>query len=327
MPAPAEFLRSMSEGASHGPVLRRVMEHRFHLTTADDVRLRCCWSPAVHGAPRGQVLLLQGRAECVEKYHHIVAGLRLRGFDVLTFDWRGQGGSQRLVRGGQGHVADFAEYGRDLAAVTAELERRRRGRLRCIVAHSLGGALILARLCRTREHWDYLWLVAPMLGIDTAPLSWGVARRLTSAMARLGFATCSVPGSARGASHAPRAFEGNPLTSDRGRYQQFAAFLRTHPELGVRGVSFGWINQAARAMEALHRALRETPLIQPMTLFLGGDERVVEPGAIEHAMSYLPQADLLFLAQARHEVMMETPEILDRFWEAVDARLADLSAG
>ena len=170
----------MSEGTPRGSVVRRVQEHWFHLTTADEVRLRCCWSPAVHDSPRGQILLLQGRAEWVEKYHHIVAGLRLRGFDVLTFDWRGQGGSRRLVRGGQGHVADFADYGRDLAAVTAEFERRRRGPLRCIVAHSLGGALILAQLCRTRERWDHLWLVAPMLGIDTAPLPWGAAHRLAA---------------------------------------------------------------------------------------------------------------------------------------------------
>ena len=40
---------------------------------------------------KGTVVVLQGRAEYIEKYFETVRDLRARGFAVATFDWRGQG--------------------------------------------------------------------------------------------------------------------------------------------------------------------------------------------------------------------------------------------
>ena len=317
----AAFAERPDSGIAPLGAVARLAEQWFDLQTDDGTTLRCCWSPAPGSAIRGQVLLLQGRAEFIEKYHHVVAGFRLRGLDVLSFDWRGQGGSRRQVRAGSGHVEDFDDYGQDLATVLAEFERRQRGAARFAVAHSLGAALLLMALCRSRARWDHVWLVGPMLGIHTAPLPWGMARALARIATSLGLSRCRVPGSARYAAHSPGSFEGNPLTTDRHRYQEFAALLDAHPQLAVHGVTFGWIHQAALATDRLRQALRDGPLQQPMTIFLGDDERVVRPEAVASAMKFLPQAELLRLAPARHEVLMETPEILDRFWQTIEARL------
>ena len=48
-----------------------------------------------------------------------------RGFDVVSFDWRGQGGSERLLRNPKkGHVRRFSDYHLDLDAAFAEMEAR-----------------------------------------------------------------------------------------------------------------------------------------------------------------------------------------------------------
>ena len=67
---------------------------------------------------RGTVCIIQGRSEFIEKYFEVVTDLRRRGFAVLAFDWRGQGGSDRLLLNGRkGHVDDFSDYADDLDAV------------------------------------------------------------------------------------------------------------------------------------------------------------------------------------------------------------------
>ena len=44
------------------------------------------------------MVLLQGRAEFIEKYGETVGDLRARGFAVYALDWRGQGHSGRVLR-------------------------------------------------------------------------------------------------------------------------------------------------------------------------------------------------------------------------------------
>ncbi|MBV9078141.1 MAG: alpha/beta hydrolase, partial [Methylobacteriaceae bacterium] len=96
--------------APEGAELRAVV-------TADAIRLRVAsWHPA--GPARGTVLLMQGRAEFIEKYFEVAGELLERGFAVVTFDWRGQGGSGRSLSDRQkGHVVRFADFRQDVEAV------------------------------------------------------------------------------------------------------------------------------------------------------------------------------------------------------------------
>ncbi len=65
--------------------------------------------------PKGTVVLLHGRNECIEKCFETIRDLAARGFGVATFDWRGQGGSdRRLGDPCKGHVDSFVDYDRDL---------------------------------------------------------------------------------------------------------------------------------------------------------------------------------------------------------------------
>src|SRR5690349_12792018 len=84
--------------------------------TVDGVTLRAAvWRP--RGRLKGTVCLVHGRAEAIEKYYEVIGELLGRGFAVATFDWRGQGGSdRRLANPRKGHVDDFSEFERDLEA-------------------------------------------------------------------------------------------------------------------------------------------------------------------------------------------------------------------
>ena len=88
----------------------------FALQTQDGRRLRGAIF-RVEGQARGTIALLQGHNEFIEKYFETIDDLRARGFDVATFDWRCQGGSEReLDDPRKGHIDDFALYQNDLEA-------------------------------------------------------------------------------------------------------------------------------------------------------------------------------------------------------------------
>lgn len=64
---------------------------------------------------RGTVCLFGGRNDFIEKYFETIGELQQRGFAVAIMDWRGQGGSDRLLPDPRkGHVDDFAQYESDL---------------------------------------------------------------------------------------------------------------------------------------------------------------------------------------------------------------------
>ena len=89
--------------------------------TSDGVNLRFArWAPPP--GRKGTVVVMQGRAEFIEKYFETVRDLRARGFAVATFDWRGQGLSdRRLSDRHKGYVRNFANYITDLEAVMEQV--------------------------------------------------------------------------------------------------------------------------------------------------------------------------------------------------------------
>jgi lysophospholipase len=85
------------------------------IVTRDGTRLRTAVFAAA--SSRGVCVLLGGQTEFIEKYVEVIGELGARGFTVATFDWRGQGGSARLLANPlKAHVRDFAEYDDDLTS-------------------------------------------------------------------------------------------------------------------------------------------------------------------------------------------------------------------
>ena len=63
------------------------------------------------------LLFVPGRGDSYEKYLEALAGWAGAGWAVTALDWRGQGGSSRLLsHPHKGHVWDFAEFDKDRRA-------------------------------------------------------------------------------------------------------------------------------------------------------------------------------------------------------------------
>ena len=85
--------------------------------TEDNFALRyAIWGDELRN-PKGTVCIFQGRGEFIEKHFETYADLLSQGYAVAALDWRGQGGSMRMLSNPRkGHVRSFKRYELDLAA-------------------------------------------------------------------------------------------------------------------------------------------------------------------------------------------------------------------
>src|SRR4029079_283301 len=199
---------------------------------------------------KGTVCLFPGRAEFIEKYFETVRELRSRGFAVATFDWRGQGSSDRKLRDPRkGHVGDFSEYELDVDVFMKEVVLPDCPPPLFAVGHSMG-ATVLLRVAHHGARWfDRVVLSAPMVrlaGRRNALMSRITVRTLRA----LGLGSLYVPGGSS-AIVASGNYIGNPVTSDPVRHAGTKAVLEPEPALGLGSPTVSWLAAAYRAMDEI----------------------------------------------------------------------------
>lgn len=289
------------------------------ITTADRVLLRTAYWRPTGRRSRGTVCLLQGRAEQIEKYFETVEDLRRRGFAVATFDWRGQGGSdRRLGNPRKGHVDSFVEYDRDLEAFMQEVVLPDCPPPYYVLAHSTGGLVALRAVRQGRCRFARLVLIAPLAGLGPMRVSQVTAARIASFLTALGLGEIYSPGT-RGTSIEEVPFEKNLLTSDPTRYARNVGIVTAAPALAIGRPTVGWLHAACEAMDEAAAPDFGASIREPVLLVAAMLDRVVSLRAIERLAGELRAGGQVVLTGARHEVLMERNAIREQFWAAFDA--------
>ena len=285
---------------------------------ADGIRLRYARWPAPKPNGRGTVCLFQGRAEFIEKYFETIADLLERNFSVVTMDWRGQGGSQRLlVDPRKGHVDGFEQYELDLRAFLREVVLPDCPPPHFALGHSMGGHVLL-RIGRERTLFDRMVLVAPFIDFHMTPLKRRLAIGAAAAFNYLGLGDRYIPaGGATAVNTAP--FAGNELTSDPDRYQRANAIIDVAPNLALGSPTIGWIHAAARAIREIATEDFAFGIKIPTLVISAGSDTVVSNPAIEQFVAAMRIGSNLVIPGARHELMMERDVYREQFLAAVDA--------
>ena len=267
---------------------------------------------------RGSLLFVPGRGDFFEKYGESLVYWNSRGWCVTALDWRGQGLSGRLGTDSlTGHVDDFAIWVADLAAFWAEWKTAAPGP-HVLVAHSMGGHLVLRALAEGRIDPDAVILTAPMLGFITH----GVPLRLLHWVAR---AMCALGDPRRPAwkwSEKPGALPAGRaelLTHDPVRYAQESDWRGRRPGLAMGPGSWGWLRAATASMLALDRRGVLEKVRQPILMLATSDDRLVSSAAIDRAARRLPHAEYLrFGPESAHEILREADPVRDRALAAID---------
>lgn len=277
----------------------------------DGVRLRIAHWACDEVDRRGGVLLFPGRTEYVEKYAPIARQLTDSGYEVLAIDWRGQGMSDRLQENPRpGHIAEFSDYQRDVVEMVVAATELGLPKPWHLLAHSMGGCIGLAALLNDLPVSSAVFS-APMWGIETHGIPGPVGMAIASVAHRLGSGRRAMPGTGGNGTYLlDTAFGQNLLTGDLDQWVRLLREAEAWYDITLGGSSFDWFATAMR--ECARLAALPSPDL-PMTVALGLDEKIVSPKAIRERAARWHDARLLEYENCRHEVMMESPDLRERF--------------
>ncbi len=272
----------------------------YWLDTSDGVRVRAVlWGK---DAPKGTVLLFPGRTEYAEKYLHTAAALQRGGYATFAMDWRGQGLADKLLDDPMiGHVVDFPDYQKDVAAMIAAARDLELPEPYFLIAHSMGGQIGLRALMQGLPV-NACVFSAPMWGILLSPALRPAVWAMTRVGRALGAGDKLAPGGRTDAYVLGEPFADNTLTTDPEMYQFMLDHLKAHPELSLAGPSLTWLHEAL--LDCARLAERPTPDV-PCLTYLGSNERIVDPKRIHDRMNSWPEGKLVVVDGAEHEILME----------------------
>jgi lysophospholipase len=284
------------------------------VTAQDGVRLRVgVWDKG----GRGTVLMFPGRTEYVEKYVHVAAAMRARGFATVIVDWRGQGLSDRLLADRQvGHVERFGDFQNDVTALLGLADEMDLPRPLYLMAHSMGGCIGLRSLIEGLLPVRAAAFSGPMWGVRIPQWQIPAAWALGHISRRMGQGHRYVPGTGPVTYVAEAPFEDNVLTSDREMFALMKSQVTTRPELSLGGPSLQWLNEAM--VETRDLSLRPSPAV-PVLTGLGTRERVVDADRVIDRMGRWPGGRLSLFEGAEHEIVMEAPALRERFFDEAAA--------
>ncbi len=287
------------------------------LTARDGVRLRYARFAATGRPLKGTVIVLPGRNETIEKYFETIQDLARRGLGVAMIDWRGQGGSGRLLKDLQrGHIDSFQDYVRDLEQFFEEVVLPDCRGPYYILGHSTGGLIALLSSLSMVNRVRRMVLSAPLLALLGFPASMQGIRRVATALYAVGLGTMYLAGGPR---RGPAPFATNILTTDHARFARNQLLYETHPNLALGGPTVAWVRAACLASEAVQDEEFIARLQVPMLFVAAGADRVVSTPTIERYVRRIKSASLLTIDGARHEMLQEADIYREQFLAAFDA--------
>lgn len=284
----------------------------------DGRKLRFGRFPAVARPLKGTVIILSGRNECIEKYFETARNLAERGFTSATFDWRGQGGSERLLRDPQrGHVRDFQDYVKDLDRFFEEVVLPDCRGPYYVLAHSTGALIALLATPSLINRVQRMVLLAPFLTYTGFPLSMPAISRIAGVLYWLGLGRMYGAWGARPRRSPP--FATNKVTTDISRYRRNMEIYEKFPKLALGGPTVAWIRAACRAVATVENPAFMQRITIPVMFIGAGNDEVVSTRAIAAYAKRLRGGSILTIAGARHELLQEADIFREQMLAAFDA--------
>ena len=307
--------------AAHG--LPRPTESFWQAPDGTSLRYACWQTPSPQS--QGVVLYLGGRTEFIEKTIELYALLVRSGFDLWTFDWRGQGLSTRaLADPHKGHITDYRIYLDDLDHFVREItDLPIRSDRKLMLAHSMGGHIGLRYLHDHPGILDRAAFSAPMVDI---PANRTILRGLNRLIMSAGWDESYALGTGRfrhvfnnpadptdnGTIDDYRKLIGlyRGLSSDPRKRCDVERLVRENPSLALGGPTSAWLDATFRSINLTWTPGYADRITTPILTIGGGRDQTVTTARLRQMSDLLPNGSFLLVDQAAHELFLESDDLL-----------------
>lgn len=289
-----------------------------YIDLPDGTKLRYALYPASGRPLKGTVIILHGRNECIEKYFETMRDLSARGFACATFDWIGQGGSDRLIKDPmRGHVKDFSRYVADFNQFFENVALPDCRAPFYVLAHSTGSLVALLASPDLTNRIRRMVLCAPLLSLTHQPLGHNQIRRVSGFLSLIGLGSMYMSGGPRPRETLP--FIGNKLTSDPERYRRNSTLYEQHRELALGGPTARWVHASCVAMDTVLDPDFKSRIQIPTLIIAAGADQIVSNAAIERFARGMRSTALVTIDGGRHELLQEADVYREQVLAAFDA--------
>jgi lysophospholipase len=279
----------------------------------DGLKLRYALFKSKTGETHGTVVIAQGRNESIEKYGETIRELTEAGLWVAAFDWRGQGGSPRLLPNRRaGHVRRFRDYEKDLDAFLEKVVLPDAKLPFFLVGHSMGGLIALSSAPRLANRIERIAVTAPFVGLASEKPSPKFVRFIARLACLTGLGTKL---SRKDKDYS--SFRENVLTSDPARFARNQALVKAHPELALGPPTWRWLNECLKAIDRVTSPAHLAAIPVP-TIILGATrDRVASYPAMEKMARFFRAGRLIPVDGAEHELFQESDKYRAQVMAAV----------
>lgn len=250
---------------------------------------------------KGTIVLLQGRNECIEKYFETIRNLTEAGFWVATFDWRGQGGSERILRNKKrGFVKRFRHFEDDLKIFLEQVVLPDARIPFYAIAHSMGGLILLSASPNIANRIDRIVLLAPFIGTHISGFKLVITKLLLGFINGIGLGSLPI---IRRRQASGKRF--NILASDETRFVRNNKIFETYPEFETGVPSIKWVHLMFKAMKRVNKQEHLERITIPTIIMAGSHDGIVPFETFEDLSSKFRAGQLIPFDGARHELMTE----------------------
>ena len=275
----------------------------------DGAKIRALILP--HPKPRANLLVVNGRADFLEKWADAYTLLHAAGFGIASWDWRGQGLSTRTCSTGAGHIDSFEQWLADFDSLAGFAHDALPSSPWLAVGHSMGAHLLLRWLTDSarkahplRQNLKGAALLSPFFGLGMSwPLRVAVLQQARREVVRgngAGFAWGQKPYGAMQKADMRMLL----LTASRERFEDEHRWLAANPDLAVGGVSWGWLAAFAESEKTLEAQPLEN-FDLPLLMLLASREQLVSAPAAMRIAKRLPGCTPHIIESAAHELIRE----------------------
>lgn len=269
------------------------------------------------GTPKATVVLTPGFREPIEKYFEVCRDLHKQGYDVWMMDWRGQGGSDRYIKGSQrAHHEGYDEQIDTLHTFTQTIVQKTGDAPLIFMGHSMGGHIGLRYLKEHEGVFDSAVLTAPMIDIQTNGLPRPLARQMVKFAKAGKYLDRYIPG---GHDWDPSQifFKNNNCSNDPERFAVQSELFKRDETLRIGDPTYGWVYQTFLSIEILNQESYLKSIKTPVLMQISGDDKVVVRSAQDRAVGLLPNCKRIDVAGAKHEILMEKDNLRTGFLDQV----------
>jgi len=298
-----------------------------YFKTSDGLTLRVAhWINSKPNLYSKTILFLEGRASFIEKNQETIQNLLIQGHDVWAFDWRGQGGSSRLLENSQKvHIDHYETYLKDLYQIVHQVVKPSARFPLVFLGVSFGGHMALRYALDHGEDLEGMILVSPMLDIHTKPFPYRVARALTRTALLLGLGEMYAVGYG---DYNPLevGFEKNVSTQDRFRYECQKELCLNNMPLVTGGPTYSWVNATFKSIDYLQKPGFLDSIKVPTLILTAGLDKVVNNSRDKEICGKMVACHQKTYSEAYHNIPNERNIIRDQFLMDVAQFLKNLKS-